>query len=83
MSKKTSAHTQQELQRRDLSDAQAFDERFDELRTDYPNMSYFDIYAMVEVEHAELFRRTKYSNFDSFRQSYYVRLRRRIKGEKM
>ena len=83
MSKKTSAHTQQEQQVKDLSDAQAFDERFDQLRNDYPNMSYFDIYAMVELEHAIKFRRTKYSSFDSFRQSYYVRLRKRMKVDKM
>lgn len=82
MSKKTSAHTQQEQQPKDLSDAQAFDERFDELRNEYPNMSYFDIYARVELEHAIKFRRTKYSNFDSFRQSYYVRLRKRISDKK-
>lgn len=55
------------LQKAKLKDTDEFNSRFNELKKVYPELTYFDIYCMVEEEHISVFSHTKYSSYDSFR----------------
>lgn len=55
------------LEKARLKDTDEFNKRFNELKRENPDLTYFEVYCMVEKEHISVFTHTKYSSYDSFR----------------
>lgn len=58
-----------------LHDPAAFDERFIELSAECS--TYEEAYQKVEQEYRSVFRRNRYSSYNSFRNAYTVRRKKR------
>lgn len=50
-----------------LKDPEEFNRRFNELKKEHPDKTYYQIYCLVENEHISVFDETKYSSYESFR----------------
>lgn len=59
-----------------LVDPAEFDDRFIELSAECS--TYEEAYQAVEQEYRSVFRRNRYSNYNSFRNAYNVRRKKRM-----
>lgn len=50
-----------------LKDVDMFNKRFNQLKKEHPQKTYYQIYCMVEEEHVSVFDETKYTSYESFR----------------
>lgn len=61
-----------------LFDVDVFDRKFVEYASE--SDTYEEAYSKVEQDHRALYGRNKYSNYNSFRNAYTVRLKSRNKA---